>query len=82
MAQPQVPQKAPEVPPEIRRRKDKPHASLYLDRRVIRVLKEVALPYDKKVHDLLIEGVNMVLHKYGRPSVEEIARGGENATTG
>jgi hypothetical protein len=35
----------------------------YLDRSAIRVLKEVALPYDKKVHDLLIEGVNMMLAK-------------------
>src|SRR5689334_20442474 len=72
--QPAVPQQVTEPKPETRRRSDKPHASLYLDRRVIRVLKEIALPYDKKVHDLLVEGVNLVLKKYGRPSVEEITR--------
>jgi hypothetical protein len=38
-------------------RKDKPHVSLYLDKRVQKVIKEIALAYDRKPHDLYIERV-------------------------
>ena len=61
--EPAVLQEVTEPKPETRRRSDKPHASLYLDRSVIRVLKEIALPYDKKCTPLLIEGVDLVLQK-------------------
>lgn len=54
-------------------RKDKPHLSLYLDKRVQKVIKEIALAYDRRPHDLYIEGVNMLLKSYGKPTVAEIA---------
>lgn len=55
-------------------RKDRPHTTLYLDRRVVKVIKEIALHYDKKPHDLLIEGVNLMLARYGRPSVGDLSK--------
>jgi hypothetical protein len=35
-------------------------------------LKEIALEYDRKPHDILIEAVDMVLQHYGRPTVAEL----------
>jgi hypothetical protein len=49
-----------------------PHMSLYVGKRVQRALKEIALEYDRKAHDILIEAVDMVLQRYGRPTVAEL----------
>jgi hypothetical protein len=49
-----------------------PHMSLYLNKRAQRALKEIALEYDRKSHDILIEAVNLVLQRYGRPTVAEL----------
>jgi hypothetical protein len=49
-----------------------PHMSLYVGKRVQRALKEIALEYDRKSHDVLIEAVDMVLQRYGRPTVAEM----------
>ena len=49
-----------------------PHMSLYVGKRVQRALKEIALEYDRKPHDVLIEAVDMVLQRYGRPTVAEL----------
>jgi hypothetical protein len=40
---------------------------------VQKVIKEIALAYDRRPHDLYIEGVNMLLKSYGKPTVAEIA---------
>jgi hypothetical protein len=61
-------------------RADRPHVSLYLDKRVQRVIKEIALTYDRKPHDLYIEAVNLLLRSYGKPTVAEIAPMGPSAT--
>lgn len=53
-------------------RKDRPHTTLYLDKKVQKVIKEIALQYDRKPHDLYIEGINLMLRHYGRPSVKDI----------
>ena len=37
-----------------------------------RALKEIALEYDRKVHDVLLEAVDMVLQRYARPTVAEL----------
>lgn len=53
--------------------KSRSHTSLYLSAEVQHVIAEIALAYRiKKPHDLYIEGINMMLAKYGRPSVDEI----------
>jgi hypothetical protein len=54
-------------------RADRPHVSLYLDKRVQKVIKEIALTYDRKPHDLYIDAVNLLLRSYGKPTVAEIA---------
>ena len=51
------------------------HTTIYLHKRVLRELKAIALEYDRKPHDLLIEGVDMMLAHYGRPSVAELSKG-------
>jgi hypothetical protein len=50
-----------------------PHMSLYVGKRVQRVLKEIALEYDRKPHDILIEAVDLVLQRYGRPTVAKLS---------
>jgi hypothetical protein len=45
-----VPGPNPAAKPESVRR-DKPHVSVYLDKRVQKVIKEIALAYDRKPHD-------------------------------
>jgi hypothetical protein len=50
-----------------------PHMSLYVGKRVQRALKEIALEYDCKAHDVLLEAVDMVLQRYGRPPVTELS---------
>ena len=54
------------------RRPSMPHTSVYLSKPVLRELKRIALEFDRKPHDVLIEGVNLVLAKYGRPSIAEL----------
>jgi hypothetical protein len=66
-------------PPALR--KDKPHVSLYLDKRVQRVIKEIALTYDRKAHDLYIEGINLMLRSYGKPGISDIAPKRDDAGT-
>jgi hypothetical protein len=67
-----IPGPNPAIKPEPVR-KDKPHVSLYLDKRVQKVIKEIALAYDRKPHDLYIEGINLMLRSYGKGTVDEIA---------
>jgi hypothetical protein len=50
-----------------------PHTSLYLNKRVQKTLKEIALEHDRKVHDVLLEGVDMVLRRYGRPTIAKLS---------
>jgi hypothetical protein len=56
-----------------RTRVDKPHISLYIDPRVVKVIKRIALDYDLRAHDLYIHGVNLMLREFGQPTVEQIA---------
>ncbi len=55
-------------------RKDRPHTTLYLPKKVQRVIKEIALHYDCKPHDLYLQGINMMLAHYGRPSIDDISK--------
>ena len=53
-------------PPQVGKgvRRDKPHTTVYLDPAVRLAIKRIALDYDKKPHDLMIEGIDMMLIKY------------------
>ena len=46
--------------------------SLYLSRAVHEVLREIAFHERKKVHDLFMEGLDLVLEKRRHPSTAEI----------
>ena len=59
------------TPPPVRR--GVLHTSIYIDKRVQRVIREIALVYDLRPHDIYLEGIDLVLKRYGRPSIAEIA---------
>jgi hypothetical protein len=44
------------------------HTSLYLHPAVRRAIQEIAFQYDKKPHDLYLEGIDMMLASYGKPN--------------
>ena len=51
---------APETPAKVEK------VSLYIPKAAYKFIKQTALDFDKKPHDLLIEGVEMVLAKHGK----------------
>ncbi len=53
-------------------RKDKPHTTLYLGKRARKVVKEIALHFDTTPQALYLEGIDMMLTKYGRPNLKEL----------
>ena len=57
-----------------RARKDRPHTTLYIGKKAQKVIKEIALQYDCKPHNLYIEGLNLMLAKYGKPPISEIEK--------
>lgn len=46
-------------------------ATVYLPRAAMKRLKQMALDQDKRLNDLLQEGVDLMLAKYGQPSLQE-----------
>lgn len=71
-----APAPAPAAPPAKPKAPKREHTSIYLSRPVRRVLRRIAADLtdedDIRTHDLLIEGVELVLRKYGKPSIAEI----------
>jgi len=45
--------------------------TVYVPRAAAKRLKQMALDHDKRVNDFLQEGVEMMLAKYGQPSLAE-----------
>ena len=70
----QPPQSTSIPVPTAHGRKDRPHVSLYLDKKVQRAIKEVALQYDKKPHDLYLEAIDLMLTHYGRASIKDLSK--------
>lgn len=48
------------------------HTSVYLPKSVYMKIREIAYFEERKIHDLLMEGVDAVLQKHGKPSVSEL----------
>ena len=46
--------------------------SLYLDPVVHKAIKRIALDYNKKPHDLVVEGIEMMLLKYVGKTMDDI----------
>lgn len=76
-----VPASAVETPPEAppppapakpkaagrRATPDVVHTSIYLPRDAHQKLREIAFTTDRKVHDLIMEGVDQILRRHGHP---------------
>ena len=57
-------------------RASRSHTTIYLDPRVLREICQTALDLGLKPHDLLIEGVNLMLREHGgRPSIDDLLKG-------
>ncbi len=69
---------APDAPkPVATGRKPRPdivHTSVYLPKAVYQRLREIAFTTDQKIHDVVMEGIDAALRKYGHPPVEELRR--------
>lgn len=50
------------------------HTSLYLHPNVRRAIREIAFQYDRKPHDLYMEGIDMMLVKYGKAGHADLAK--------
>lgn len=51
---------------------DLDRVGLYLPPIVAKEIKKIAFAHDKKAHDIYLQAVDMVLKKYGRPSIKEL----------
>lgn len=54
-----------------RQRPDVVHSSVYIPAAAYHALRKIAFDEDRKVHDIVIEGINAALTKRGYPSVGE-----------
>lgn len=59
---------------KVRQRIEKPHASLYAHPRVFKKVREIAAAEDCKAHDLYVEGLRLVLARYGY-DLDKLERG-------
>lgn len=53
------------VKPVRKERPDIVHTSIYLPKTMHRKLREVAFTTDRKVHDIILEGIEAALRNYG-----------------
>ena len=76
LVEPAVEKQAPSEPvAPIAAKKARPdivHTSVYLPAPVHRKLREIAFQTDRKVHDVIMEGIDAALRNYGHPSVAEL----------
>jgi hypothetical protein len=49
-----------------------PHYSLYIAPIVVKEIRRLAVELDKRPHELLLEGIDMMLKKRGRTSIAEL----------
>ncbi|MGU3541008.1 hypothetical protein [Methylobacterium sp. A54F] len=73
-----APAATPDEPAAAKGRRARPevvHTSVYLPREVHRRLREIAFTRDVKVHDVIMEGIDAALQKYGHPSIESLKAG-------
>lgn len=63
------------APPKPKSRSDVQHTSIYVPKAAYRKIREIAVTGDRKPHDVIMEGVDLVLAKYGFPSLAEFKKG-------
>jgi hypothetical protein len=55
-------------------RPDVHHTSIYVPKTAYRKIRDIATMGDRRPHDVIMEGVDLVLAKYGFPSVAELMK--------
>jgi hypothetical protein len=66
---------SPKVAAKPKGRPDVQHTSIYVPKVAYRKIREIANTEDRKPHDVIMEGVDLVLAKYGYPSLAEFKKG-------
>lgn len=51
------------------------HTSIYVPKAAYRKLQEIALVQERKVHDIIMDGIDTVLGQHGHPPTERRKRG-------
>jgi hypothetical protein len=51
------------------------HTSIYVPKVAYRKIREIAVTRDAKPHDIIMEGIDLVLAKYGHPSIADLKKG-------
>jgi hypothetical protein len=75
MARRKVPQPHSEAPRQAAGRQPRPdivHSSLYLPEAVYEALRETAFKERCKIHDLVLQGIDLALRKRGYPPMEQV----------
>jgi hypothetical protein len=55
-------------------RPDIVHSSVYIPKAVHRKLREIAFTTDRKVHDLILDGIDGVLKSHGHAGIDELRK--------
>ena len=72
---PQAPAEAPRQPAGRRPRPDVVHSSLYLPEAVYEALRETAFKERCKIHDRVMQGIDLALRRRGYPPIEGLKAG-------
>jgi hypothetical protein len=60
------------APPRRRVPPDVQHTSIYVPKVAYRKIREIALIGDRRPHDVIMQGIDLVLEKHGFPSIAEL----------
>jgi len=71
----QPPAEAPRQPAGRRARPEIIHSSVYLPEAVYEALRETAFKERCKIHDLVLQGIELALRKRGYPPLEQLRAG-------
>lgn len=66
---------APKLSAKPKARPEVQHTSIYVPKVAYRKIREIANTEDRKPHDVIMEGIDLVLAKYGYPSLAEFKKG-------
>ena len=69
-----VPLQSAEPPARPKPRPNVQHTSIYVPKLAYRKIRDIANSRDCKPHDVIMEGIDLVLRKYGFPSIAELKK--------
>ena len=56
------------------------HTSIYVPKAAYRKLQEIALVQERKVHDIIMDGIDKVLAQHGHAPIERRKRGAKSSS--